>query len=146
MSKITHRDIRLCTADEIRTLHNVLDNQAESLWDDIDAQGVLDMHWAAADAGWDGWQAFLEEEPRVARKAYDAIRAAVAARLDDSNERIRRFVVTVAAIVDGQHEPKDIEAAIADVLRRHAQGVLVPAGGVLFLDFGRVSAVEQAKP
>jgi hypothetical protein len=72
-SRIVHREAQLLTADELRALVNVCNGQGESVNDDLDAQGLLDLFWAASDAGyvsWEGWAA----EPDDAQLPLAALR------------------------------------------------------------------------
>lgn len=86
---IKSRDARRLTVDELRSLVNVANNQNETFATGpteggMDAQGILDLHHAAADNGdWDGIQAFWENEPEKAHAAWTRVQREVRARAEE---------------------------------------------------------------
>src|SRR5687768_2540125 len=80
LRSFTKRDVRLLDADELRLLVRIMDNTNESFntgrdeTEVMDAQGILDLHWAAEDnGGWDGFEAWWSEERMEALKAWNRI-------------------------------------------------------------------------
>lgn len=74
------------TLDELRRLVDFCNCQRESLWDDLDLQGLLDVYHASA--VWDGVETWLncaneggtDEEQKAALRAWRAIHRASARR------------------------------------------------------------------
>lgn len=95
MTAINSRDIRLLTADGLRALVRVMNATHEDLnlgtpEAPLDAQAILDLHWAASDADYDGFGAWLEDlnsegcrgHDNAAKRAWRAAAAGAKARAE----------------------------------------------------------------
>lgn len=79
LHSFTKRNIQLLDRDELLKLARIVENTSgdwTTSFDDVvvDAQAILDLHWAAEDAGgWDGFEAWSYADPTEAIRAYNKI-------------------------------------------------------------------------
>lgn len=76
MKKIKATDARLLTLDEIRKLITFVQYDSLSWWDDMDAQGMLDVYHACDD--WDGIAAWWSKENPEWKTAHGVYRKILA--------------------------------------------------------------------
>lgn len=82
--KIKNTDARCLTIDELRSLVNYANNQRET-YNTVgcaDAQAILDMYHSMD--GWDGFEAFFENDPEKADLVFEEILIRAESRFENN--------------------------------------------------------------